>query len=191
MVVRRLRFRAPLALVALLAVFAIGACSGAAGTELFDEPESGGIRTVPTPDSGASPGAPADASAADAARPPPVDAATPDAAPPVATCTTEAEPDDDLEDATPFTTDFCGQVSGQSDQDFGTFTVPAGAKSMLITHTETGGKVAYRYYKNGQLLPIAAELPATPGTVYAVLVRRAAGSKDADQPTYALHVAFD
>ena len=179
-----------LALVATTSVpFLLSACSGANDTGLFGGATTEGSPTDPTP-----PITSADPTTAPTTTPTTTpDAGEPetgsDASPPDETCTQEVEPDDNFDRATPFTARFCGQLSSATDVDFGQFVVPQGAKSLSITHAETGGKVAYRYYKNGVLLPITAEIAATPGIVYGVSIRLAAGSKT-DTPIYKLNVAF-
>ena len=177
--------------LAATAPFLIAACSGANDTGLFGAPATTDTSpTDPTTTPTASPDptspTPIATTAPDGGASP--DAGT-DASPPEEICTQEVEPDDTLDRATPFSTSFCGSLSSATDVDFGQFAVPQGATNLAITHVETDGKVAYRYYMNGVLLPVDASIPATPGIVYGVAIRLAAGSKT-NTPSYRLNVAF-
>ena len=182
-------FRAARAL-SFAAVVLVG-CSGAAGSDLFSadqtasptDPAPTGSTpdpTPPLPDSGT-------------VDPTPLpDAARPDAPDPTPTCTPEAEPNNDLAHATAFTTSFCGKIATANDVDFGTFKVPQNAKDMQITHVENGGKVIYRYYLEGQLLPLSDSIDAIPGATYTVQIKLATGNGNGNgnTPSYQLDVQF-
>jgi len=116
------------------------------------------------------------------------DAGQADADPPTPTCTPEAEPNNDLAHATPFVGSFCGKIGSGNDVDFGSFVVPPNAKSIVISHSENGGKVNYRYYLNGRLLAASDPIDAVPGATYAVQIKP--GNGGSDSPSYKLDVAF-
>ncbi len=175
-----------------LVAVALAGCSGAAGSDLFAADQSASptdpapIGSTPDP----TPPLP-DGSTVDPTPGPP-DAGRPEVDPPAPTCTPEAEPNNDLGHATPFTTSLCGKIATANDVDFGTFKVPQNAKDMQITHVENGGKVNYRYYLNGTLLPLSESIDAIPGATYGVQIKLATGpvSPGGSTPSYQLDVQF-
>ncbi|HSO36034.1 MAG TPA: hypothetical protein VLT33_26080 [Labilithrix sp.] len=174
-----------------LAALVLTACSGAAGSELFAPGDPNDTSPTDPAPSATTPDPTPPVPDAGPPEPPPVvpDAGRPDAEPPVPTCTQEAEPDNDLSHATVFTASLCGKIDSASDVDFGKFVVPLNAKSLAITHEEKGGKVSYRYYRNGQQLQASDALDAIPGATYSVQIRLANGNPN-DRPTYQLNVSF-
>ncbi len=178
--------------LSLLALVLVG-CSGASNQDLFgaasgQNEENDTSATQPAPSSSPKPSATTEPQPAPVA---PTQDAGADAAPEAAKCTPPIEPNDSIGNATPFTSSFCGKIDGPGDIDFAKFVVPAGATGLAITHDEKGGKVAYRYYLNGVLLPVQGDgIPAIAGVTYTVQIKLAANSNVGDRPTYQLNVFF-
>jgi hypothetical protein len=172
------------------------ACSGAASTDLFegapDQTDTSATDPAPVATSPTTPptGAPPPQTPPPGPVPPTTDAGV-DAAPPPPACTPEAEPDNDINHATTFTAHLCGKIDSNNDVDFGRFVVPAGAKGLSITHAEQNGKVIYRYYLNGTLLPVSENINAIPGAVYSVQIKLSPAGSGGDRPTYQLNVSFN
>jgi hypothetical protein len=178
-------------------------CGGAGNEDLFNgdpgqpaaledndtaesDPVSSTKKDAPAPPSAAAPAPSVPATPSDPATPP----ATPDPDP-APSCTHTAEPNNDLGHATTFTTSLCGKIDSASDVDFGSFVVPAGKTQISIKHDEQGGKVAYRYYLQGILLPLAGDgMIVIPGLTYSVQMKLSPSSNAADRPTYQLDVSF-
>jgi len=173
-----------------LAALVLVSCSGAAGSDLFAADETAAAPTDPAPTGTGTAHPVPPLTEAGTPEPPPVvpDAGRPDVDPPTPTCTPESEPNNDVAHATAFTGSFCGKIAGANDVDFGRFLVPQNAKTMAITHAESGGKVSYRYYLNGQLLPLSESIEAIPGAAYTVQIKLANGN--GNTPSYQLDVAF-
>lgn len=178
------------------------ACTGAAPTELFDpvtrdtggaspiggddDPRDAGARA--RADGGAPASGAEDPAGGDEGRAP--DASAPPSPP---ACAAEIEPNDDAEDATPFTRCVRGTVRGR-DVDFVEITAPADATGIEIAHSETGGKVAYRVYINGMPFPSFSGdapdfIPAVTSATYRFEIERSGGG--GATRAYELEVTFD
>jgi hypothetical protein len=168
--------------LALPCALALTACSGAGNEDLFQPSSSDSASTTPSgssetrsPSNG-TPGSPAKDPGAQH----------------TAACTPEVEPNDDVDNATSFTSGLCGKIDAPGDVDYGTFDVPADAKSITVRHTETGGKVTYKYAVQG--VPIALQgdqLKAVPGATYTVQIRLdRSGGGNGGLPSYELDVSF-
>lgn len=178
-----------------LSLFALAACSGAGNQDLFEgaTEQNDTSTTLPSP-SGASPSNPG---AGTPATPPATnkDAGTtppdPDPDPQPAKCTQEKEPNDDVAKATPFTTGLCGKIESGNDVDFGSFVVPPNAKSITWKHTESSGKLTYRFFIGGIQVPALDDdsLRVVPGATYAVQVKTASGN-GGNRPSYELTVTI-
>jgi hypothetical protein len=171
----------------------LAGCSGAGNADLFEG--SGNQNDIAATDPAPSATTPTPPSEVPDAGPPvpvpPVRDAGVDAPPPPPACTPEAEPNNDINHATTFTASLCGKIDSNNDVDFGRFVVPAGAKNLTITHAEQNGKVSYRYYLDGQLLPVnGGDINAIPGAVYSVQIKLSPAGSGGDRPTYQLDVSF-
>jgi hypothetical protein len=188
--------------LSLFALLLVG-CSGAGNADLFNgdpgaPPSSEDDDTAVEPVASTkkeAPGQPAAAPAPGSAPAPeapstPAPPTTPDPDP-APSCTHAAEPNNDLNHATVFTASLCGKIDSATDVDFGSFVVPAGKTQISIAHSEEGGKVAYRYYLQGILLPLAGDgMIVIPGMTYSVQAKLSSASNSGDRPTYHLDVSF-
>lgn len=172
--------------LALPCALALTACSGAGNEDLFQSPPSDSSLT-PSPSTSGSSDTPSPSNGKRPATP-----AKNPGAPQTAACTPEVEPNDDVEHATPFTSGMCGNIDTPNDVDYGVFDVPADARSITVKHTETGGKVAYKFSLDG--VPIALQgdqLRAVPGATYVVQIRLdRSGGGNGGLPSYELYVSF-
>jgi hypothetical protein len=163
---------------------ALAACSGAGNEDLF-QPSQSNDSTTPSPSTSDKP------SSSNGATTPPTKDTGP--AQQAEACTPEAEPNNDVDNATSFTTGLCGKIGNQNDVDYGTFDVPGDAKSITIKHAETGGKVTYRYSFDGVPISLQGDqLKAIPGATYTVQIRLdRSGGGNGGLPSYELGVSFN
>lgn len=178
------RWLGPLALLA-------AACSGASESDVLGPATAqSSSPTEPSPSNGAAPsgGAPSgttgggdgagtsDAGAADGGE----------------ACTREVEPNDDIDEATPFTSRLCGRIASRNDVDYATFVVPENAETLSYKLSESGGNVALHVYVNGAPLPIATgQIRAIPNATYQFEMRLSQSGSAQDRPAYTLDVVAE
>lgn len=171
-------------------LIAVTGCSGAEQSDLFlpeasgggasssrsDTPATNSDSTTPSPGS-ASPSEPGDPGPSDPAPSDPGTAPNPGPTKPV--CAAEGLDNDEFKTADAFDSCIAGELSDR-DVDFASIVAPANAKQILIEHTESGGKVAYKVYVNGMSASFfdapPDDLPAIPGAKYTFKVERPYGS---------------
>lgn len=160
-------------------VLALAACSGAGNQDLFEASDESDTSAA-TPSS-----SPSDKGDGEGPKKPdPGPAAQGDK------CTPEREPNDDAEDATEFTTGFCGKIEDDDDVDYGTFVVPQDVTTMTWKIHETGGKAEYRFSVFGVSFSTNGDtMRAIPGATYQVQIKSASGNSG-NRPTYELSVSF-
>jgi hypothetical protein len=197
-------YRTPPRLLTILPALGLAlltACSGATDSGLFGPVESDTSPTEPggsgsaatTP--GTTPGR--DSSPAPSTPPPSpkeeTKPATPTDPPAPAACSQEAEPNDVTQRANSFTNAVCGQIANVADVDFVEVRAPANAQKMKITHTETGAKLAFRLFEDGDVktssLPASSTVSVDGGSMYTVRISAAQASLE--KATYEVRVTFE
>jgi hypothetical protein len=170
--------------LALPGAFALAACSGAGNEDLFTPASSSDTSSTSPSGSNDKP------SSSNGTTTPPTKAPGPPTQ--QEACTQESEPNNDVDNATSFTSGLCGKIGNQNDVDYGTFDVPGDAKGITITHAETGGKVTYRFALDGVPIPLQGDqLKAIPGATYTVQIRLdRSGGGTGGLPGYELYVSF-
>lgn len=165
----------------------LAGCSGAGNQDLFDESAAGNdsssVSPSPTPGTPEPPTKPQGPSTDPGPSPTPTPGPTPQ---PKELCTQEKEPNNNASRATEFTSSLCGKIETNSDVDYGTFTVPKGATTVILKHNEDNGNATYSLSRNGfPAIMLGDELPVEPGETYAVRISSAGG-----KPTYELDILF-
>jgi hypothetical protein len=177
-------------------LIAVAGCSGAEESDLFGPEASGGgapasssdtpatssDSTTPSPGSESSSPAPGDPAPAD---PKPGDPGTaPSPGTPQPVCAVEGLANDEFKTADAFDSCIAGKLIDK-DVDYVATVAPANAKQILIEHSETGGRVAYKVFVNGMSATFfdtpPDDLPAIPGAKYTFKVERpfgATGNRD-------------
>jgi hypothetical protein len=182
--------RSIVVLVAAVATLALAACSGAGNQDLFESAseQSDTASTLPTPSNGTSgtPGTGAPSTPPGTGKDPGTTQPTPE--PAADECTPEKEPNDEASKATPFKTGLCGKIDSSNDVDYGSFVVPANARSITWDHTESA-RVSYRFYVAGVPVPALDDetLQVVPGATYTVQIKSGSTS-GGNRPTYELTV---
>lgn len=178
-----------------LFIASLAACSGAGNQDLFvgsSSTESDVAGTLPTPT--ASPTSAPTGTTTPPSTPPP---ATPTPTPQPETCVAEKEGNNSAANANEFKTCFKGQLSTNNDVDYGAFEVPAGTKSTVWTHKESGGKVTYRFQLEGLPVDVGpsadGELRLMAGEKYVVrvAVQNAGTGGGGGTKTWELNLAFN
>lgn len=169
---------------------AAAGCSGAEESDLLGPEASGGATasqndtpatstdsTTPSPGSGSAPSNPAEPKPAE---PTPTDpGTTPNPGPTKPACAAEGLDNNTFNQADVFDACIAGKLIDR-DVDFVATVAPAGVKQVLIEHTESGGKVAYKVYVNGMSATFfdtpPDDLPAIPGAKYTFKVEKPYGA---------------
>jgi hypothetical protein len=172
-------------------LIAVAGCGGAEESDLFGPEASGGNApssssetpatssdsTTPSPGSASSPSTPGDPAPSD---PKPGDPGTaPDPGTPQPVCAVEGLANDEFKTADDFDSCIAGKLIDK-DIDYVSTVAPANAKQILIEHSESGGRVAYKVFVNGMSATFfdtpPDDLPAIAGAKYTFKVERPFGS---------------
>jgi hypothetical protein len=126
---------------------------------------------------------------------------TSDASAPAPPCATEAEPNDDADEATPFTGCIAGTLATSKDKDHVRIVVPAGVETMTVENAAnaTDEKDERVQFRVSRVEPLGVPTPFTsesmsmkvkPGTAYVFQLAFARGGSKAARP-YELRVVFE
>lgn len=174
----------------------LSACSGAAESDLFDPATDRGATEPAGPSSDAPPSVAKDGDRDDDPEPgprpaPPLPGEPPAEPPPKEVCQQEAEPNDRVQQASPFDGCVAGIIDG-SDTDHVVIVAPANAKTMTIAHETKGGDLSVQVLRSGGLGGFA-DAPATmevvAGQPYVFRMRKPGFGGGGDR-SYELRVAF-